>query len=136
MKRRYTAPPDDQRCRQDITLRGDGPGEGARCMRRAVVDGMCRQHAEMARDSFCAYCGGNDETPPDHTADCARPAGVPPSPAPDLNRLIADLRAASYKLAVTRYGGLLPKEEAAAQLELDKADAALRAALGVKDAHG
>jgi hypothetical protein len=72
-KRRYTAPPTNQRCRYDIRKPF---GEGAQCMRRAVVDGMCRQHAAMARDSFCAYCGGNDDTPPDHTADCTRPNGV------------------------------------------------------------
>lgn len=28
------------------------------------------------RFSFCEYCGGNDESPPDHCMDCARPDGV------------------------------------------------------------
>jgi hypothetical protein len=72
-RRAFTAPPADLRCKQDIKLRD---GSGAQCMRGAVVDGMCRQHAAMARDKFCAYCGGNDETPPDHTQDCTRTHGV------------------------------------------------------------
>lgn len=28
------------------------------------------------RFTFCPYCGGNDENPPDHCMDCTRPAGV------------------------------------------------------------
>lgn len=27
--------------------------------------------------TFCAYCGGNDETPQDHCMDCQRPGNVP-----------------------------------------------------------
>jgi hypothetical protein len=27
------------------------------------------------RFTFCAYCGGNDENPPDHCMDCTRPTG-------------------------------------------------------------
>jgi hypothetical protein len=73
MRRSFTAPIDELRCRWDITLRGDK--SGARCMRRiAVVGGsLCHQHTKMADRWSCAYCGGNDQTPPDHTMDCTRP---------------------------------------------------------------
>lgn len=41
----FTAATHECRCKFDIRLRGDGPNEGAQCMRKAVVDGFCRQHA-------------------------------------------------------------------------------------------
>ncbi len=44
-RRAFSALSDDQRCRQDITLRTDK--SAARCMRRAVEGGLCRQHAAM-----------------------------------------------------------------------------------------
>lgn len=72
MKRRaFTAPAGDMRCRYDINLRADK--SPARCMRRSVVDGLCRQHAKIVADFHCGYCGGNDEIPPSHCTDCTRP---------------------------------------------------------------
>lgn len=70
-RRNYFAPPDEDRCVWDITLRSDK--SGARCMRRKTEGDLCTQHAKM-RDAFgCDYCGGNDEHPPGHCADCTRP---------------------------------------------------------------
>lgn len=43
-KRRFTAAPNDKRCRCDITL---NDGSGAWCQRRGVDGGLCRQHAKM-----------------------------------------------------------------------------------------
>lgn len=71
MRRAYMAPPEDQRCRWDIALRSDK--SEAQCMRRKTVGDLCTQHAKMAADWSCEYCGGNDELPQDHTDDCDRP---------------------------------------------------------------
>jgi len=65
------APPDQERCAADRKPLSDG--SGARCMRRATVGNMCAQHAKMTEEFHCEYCGGNDELPPDHCADCERP---------------------------------------------------------------
>lgn len=46
-KRRFTAPPRDQRCVADVTLRD---GSGAQCMRARVVDDLCRQHDRLQRE--------------------------------------------------------------------------------------
>ena len=43
--RRYTAPPDDQRCTATRLPLADG--SSARCMRRATSNGMCAQHAKL-----------------------------------------------------------------------------------------
>jgi hypothetical protein len=75
-KRRYSAPPEHDRCRWDITLPGDG--SGAQCMRRRMVGQLCTQHAKMYAAWSCEYCGGNDEFPPEHCMDCTRPAPAGP----------------------------------------------------------
>jgi hypothetical protein len=51
-RRAFSAPPEDQRCRYDITLPGDK--SEARCMRRAVSGDLCRQHAKIAASSKLA----------------------------------------------------------------------------------
>jgi hypothetical protein len=43
------------------------------------ANGQFSGHIARATDlalpiaTFCKYCGGNDETPPDHCMDCTRP---------------------------------------------------------------
>jgi len=61
----------EDRCEWTITLRD---GSEAQCGRRHVDGQLCRQHLKIRDAWSCAYCGGNDENPPDHCADCARPA--------------------------------------------------------------
>ena len=69
-KRRFVDATADQRCIWTVTLRD---GSSAQCGRRKVEGDLCTQHARMAARWSCDYCGGNDELPPDHTADCSRP---------------------------------------------------------------
>lgn len=73
-RRVYMAPPDEQRCAADRKPLSDG--SLARCMRRATVGNLCAQHARMVAEFHCEYCGGNDELPPNHCADCTRPEAV------------------------------------------------------------
>lgn len=68
MKRRFVDAITN-RCGWNVTLRD---GSKAQCGRAATIADLCTQHAKMAV-AFCEYCGGNDEMPPDHTADCERP---------------------------------------------------------------
>jgi DnaJ-class molecular chaperone len=74
VRRAFTAPVDDDRCRWDISLRGDK--SAARCMRRHTDGSLCTQHARIAARWSCEYCGGNDELPPDHCMDCTRPGAA------------------------------------------------------------
>lgn len=69
-KRRFVDAPTDLRCQWDITL---PDGSKAQCGRRHTNGNLCTQHAKMHARPFCEYCGGNDELPPDHCADCTRP---------------------------------------------------------------
>ena len=48
MKRNYSAPTQDKRCKADITV-GKIAKEGAQCMKAAKVDGHCRQHDKMRK---------------------------------------------------------------------------------------
>lgn len=75
MKRRFIDAPSELRCEWEITLRD---GSKAQCGRRKAVRNLCTQHANMQAQWSCAYCGGNDQLPPDHCMDCERPtkAGV------------------------------------------------------------
>ncbi len=66
-RRNFTAPPLDLRCAWDITYRD---GSGAQCMRRHVDGRLCAQHAKMLAGMDFPCCGGNDELPPGHCADC------------------------------------------------------------------
>lgn len=66
-RRAFFAPPTDLRCCWDTTMRD---GSGAQCMRRAVEGRLCRQHAKMLSAMNFECCGGNDELPPSHCADC------------------------------------------------------------------
>lgn len=71
MRRAFTAPCYEDRCKADITLRSDG--SAAQCMRGKVDGELCKQHAHIAAAFSCEYCGGNDEPMTDHCMDCARP---------------------------------------------------------------
>lgn len=71
--RNFQAPPGDQRCIWTVALRGGGANDVAQCMRSRTEGDLCKQHAKMAARWSCTYCGGNDEMPPDHCADCSRP---------------------------------------------------------------
>lgn len=70
MRRNFTAPPSDARCRWTIRLRDKSE---AQCMRAATDGQLCTQHSRMRDRWHCEYCGGNDESPKDHTMDCTRP---------------------------------------------------------------
>jgi hypothetical protein len=72
MKRVFIDALTEERCTWTVKLRD---GSTAQCGRRKVVGDLCTQHAKIAARS-CEYCGGNDENPPDHCMDCARPRGV------------------------------------------------------------
>lgn len=77
MPRRFIDAPTEQRCVWTITLRD---GSEAQCGRRKTNGDLCTQHAKMEARWSCAYCGGNDEQPPDHCMDCTRPgAATPPA---------------------------------------------------------
>lgn len=60
----------ENRCAWAIKLRD---GSEAQCGRHKAEGELCRQHAKMAARWSCNYCGGNDELPPNHCADCSRP---------------------------------------------------------------
>lgn len=68
--RRFIDATTDQRCEWTVTLRD---GSKAQCGRRRKVRNMCTQHAKIEQRFSCEYCGGNDELPPGHCVDCARP---------------------------------------------------------------
>lgn len=70
MARRFIDASAEERCEWTVTLRD---GSTAQCGRRHTDGQLCTQHAKMAARWSCAYCGGNDELPPDHCADCTRP---------------------------------------------------------------
>ena len=70
MSRRFIDAPADVRCEWTVTLKD---GSQAQCGRRRTIGSLCTQHAKMAAAFRCEYCGGNDELPPDHCADCTRP---------------------------------------------------------------
>lgn len=71
-RRRFVDAPTDLRCQWDITL---PDASLVQCGRRHTDGRFCTQHTKMwaAGRSFCAYCGGNDETVPEHCTDCTRP---------------------------------------------------------------
>ena len=71
MSRRFIDAPYELRCGWTITLRD---GSKAQCGRHHTNGRLCTQHEKMRAAWGCAYCGGNDETPPDHCMDCTRPA--------------------------------------------------------------
>jgi hypothetical protein len=52
MKRKFTAPPTDERCQHTVTL---GDGSTAQCMRREAWDGLglCWQHQRKANEGEC-----------------------------------------------------------------------------------
>lgn len=78
MSRRFFDAPDHIRCIWTIKLRD---GSEAQCGRRSVPgpQQLCTQHARMDERWSCEYCGGNDEFPRDHCADCDRPTDSIPS---------------------------------------------------------
>lgn len=67
----------EARCRWTIKL---SDGSEAQCGRRHVDGDLCTQHAKMAAAWHCAYCGGNDEFPPDHCVDCTRQKSAAEAP--------------------------------------------------------
>lgn len=69
-RRRFIDAPSEDRCAWTIKLKD---GSEAQCGRRKTDGDLCTQHSKMAERPFCSYCGGNDELPPDHCADCERP---------------------------------------------------------------
>lgn len=69
MARRFIDATAEERCEWTVTLRD---GSTAQCGRRHTDGQLCTQHAKIAARWSCAYCGGNDELPPDHCADCMR----------------------------------------------------------------
>ena len=73
-RRRFIDAPDARRCKWTTK-------SGVQCGRAWVGTGapLCAQHARMS-ETFCDHCGGNDEMPPEHTQDCARPATPEPTP--------------------------------------------------------
>ena len=70
-KRRFVDAFTDLRCEWTVTL---PVGSAAQCGRAKKVGQLCTQHAKIHKRWACAYCGGNDELPPDHCVDCTRPA--------------------------------------------------------------
>lgn len=71
-KRRFIDAPTEERCEATVTLTD---GSLAQCGRYRKRGNLCTQHAKMTEAFHCEYCGGNDELPPDHCMDCARPTG-------------------------------------------------------------
>jgi len=60
--------------------------------------------AQDERDTFCAYCGGNDEYPQDHCMDCTRPlAQTEQQPCSDTL-----IKGAKALLALDEKGSLVP----------------------------
>ncbi|ACE75773.1 P33 [Xanthomonas phage phiL7] len=66
--RRFRDSSDDCRCQWTIILRDDSE---ARCGRRHVDGVLCTQHAKILAVLKFDCCGGNDEFPPAHCADCS-----------------------------------------------------------------
>jgi hypothetical protein len=70
-QRRFIDATAEERCEWTVTLQD---GSKAQCGRRHTDGQLCTQHSKMRAAWACVYCGGNDENPPDHCADCSRPA--------------------------------------------------------------
>lgn len=78
-RRQWRAPQDALRCTAERKPLRDG--SAAWCMnKRAPGRDVCAVHARMIDDFRCDYCGGNDEKPTGHCADCTRPGAVSAHP--------------------------------------------------------